>query len=321
MRYKPYGEDRDTGSALVTDRKFTGQTEDEAAGLYWYASRAYDPATGRFVSPDPIVPDPTNPQSLNRYSYVYNNPLGYTDPTGHYNVKDDTAWYREYLDRHNQAPSTSDEAYRQASMEAALRGQDFSVEYWTGEIERAASNVADSVGRAASSVADSVGRAASSVADSANRALFDAAVSAAHLVHGPQAEAYGAARLAASKYALDQSEWNAVLHAYWSGTLTIDRGPAEAWRITYEYEQINMEEGQETIDLVMDTYNNQVGIDIASGLPLNQRNRSNLMDRILQAEREGILWKIVGEQLKPTSPVKDVLPLDVIASPNQFHQR
>ena len=70
MRYKPYGEDRDAGDALVTDRKFTGQTEDEAAGLYWYASRAYDPAIGRFVSPDPIVPAPANPQSLNRYSYV-----------------------------------------------------------------------------------------------------------------------------------------------------------------------------------------------------------------------------------------------------------
>ena len=48
MRYKPYGEDRDTGSSLNTDRKFTGQTEDEAAGLYWYASRAYDPEIGRF---------------------------------------------------------------------------------------------------------------------------------------------------------------------------------------------------------------------------------------------------------------------------------
>ena len=46
MRYKPYGEDRDTGSSLNTDRKFTGQTEDEAAGLYWYASRAYDPRLG-----------------------------------------------------------------------------------------------------------------------------------------------------------------------------------------------------------------------------------------------------------------------------------
>ena len=44
MRYRPFGEDRDAGTGLNTDRKFTGQTEDEAAGLYWYASRAYDPA-------------------------------------------------------------------------------------------------------------------------------------------------------------------------------------------------------------------------------------------------------------------------------------
>jgi hypothetical protein len=38
---------------------------------------------GRFLSPDPIVPNPANPQDLNRYTYVYNNPLRYTDPTGH----------------------------------------------------------------------------------------------------------------------------------------------------------------------------------------------------------------------------------------------
>jgi hypothetical protein len=38
---------------------------------------------GRFISPDPIVPDPGNPQSLNRYSYVGNNPVNLTDPSGH----------------------------------------------------------------------------------------------------------------------------------------------------------------------------------------------------------------------------------------------
>ena len=98
MRYEPYGEDRDTGNALVTDRKFTGQTEDEAAGLYWYASRAYDPAIGRFVMPDPIVPVPGNPQALNRYSYVYNNPLRYTDPSGHDPLDED--WENEWHNNH-----------------------------------------------------------------------------------------------------------------------------------------------------------------------------------------------------------------------------
>ena len=41
------------------------------------------PNTNRMASPDTIIPNPTNPQSFNRYSYVNNNPVNYTDPTGH----------------------------------------------------------------------------------------------------------------------------------------------------------------------------------------------------------------------------------------------
>ena len=51
-----------------------------------------------------------------------------------------------------------------------MQGRDFSVEYWAGEIERAASNVVDSVSRALNNVADSVSRAPSNVVDSASRA-------------------------------------------------------------------------------------------------------------------------------------------------------
>jgi len=42
------------------------------------------PTLGRFTQPDTIVPNPGNPQSLNRYSYVGNNPVRYVDPSGHY---------------------------------------------------------------------------------------------------------------------------------------------------------------------------------------------------------------------------------------------
>jgi len=52
-------------------------------------ARQYDPYLNRFLSPDSIVPNPANPQSLNRYSYVLNNPLKYTDPTGHREILDE----------------------------------------------------------------------------------------------------------------------------------------------------------------------------------------------------------------------------------------
>ncbi len=46
--------------------------------------RVYDPQIGRFLSADPYIQDPYNTQSYNRYSYVMNNPLKYTDPTGNF---------------------------------------------------------------------------------------------------------------------------------------------------------------------------------------------------------------------------------------------
>ena len=53
-------------------------------GLIYMNARYYLPEVGRFISADTIVPDPGNPQSYNRYSYVNNNPVNNTDPTGHW---------------------------------------------------------------------------------------------------------------------------------------------------------------------------------------------------------------------------------------------
>ncbi|BCX05926.1 MAG: hypothetical protein KatS3mg053_3864 [Candidatus Roseilinea sp.] len=80
--YHPYGSVRASSGALPTKRTFTGQIADET-GLYFYNARYYAPALGRFISADPLVPEPGNPQALNRYAYVRNNPLRYTDPSGH----------------------------------------------------------------------------------------------------------------------------------------------------------------------------------------------------------------------------------------------
>ena len=52
-------------------------------------ARYYDARIGRWTSADTIVPDPANPQSLNRYAYVVNNPVKYRDPSGHVYCLDD----------------------------------------------------------------------------------------------------------------------------------------------------------------------------------------------------------------------------------------
>jgi RHS repeat-associated protein len=83
--YYPYGVTRYGGTGLPTDRRFTGQREEASLGsLYDYGARAYSPILGRFLSADTLVPSPGNPQALNRYAYAQNNPLKYTDPSGHF---------------------------------------------------------------------------------------------------------------------------------------------------------------------------------------------------------------------------------------------
>ena len=80
--YYPFGETW-YNSGNATHYKFTGQEEDPETGLYYYGARYYDPVIGRFISADSIVPDFSNPQTLNRYSYCINNPIILTDPNGH----------------------------------------------------------------------------------------------------------------------------------------------------------------------------------------------------------------------------------------------
>ncbi len=82
--YYPYGQVRTSTGSLPTERTFTGQVIDaDSTGLLFFNARYYDGALGRFISADTLVPQPGNPQSLNRYSFVLNAPTKYTDPSGH----------------------------------------------------------------------------------------------------------------------------------------------------------------------------------------------------------------------------------------------
>ncbi|NQZ11383.1 MAG: hypothetical protein HRT35_29880, partial [Algicola sp.] len=66
----------------ITTRGFTGHEMLDQVGLIHMGGRVFDAHLGRFLQADPIIQAPTNSQSYNRYSYVLNNPLSYTDPSG-----------------------------------------------------------------------------------------------------------------------------------------------------------------------------------------------------------------------------------------------
>jgi len=73
----------------------TGKERDSESGNDYFGARYYGSSMGRFLSPDPAgvgYADPSNPQSLNLYSYVYNNPLINIDPSGMECVWDDGSY-------------------------------------------------------------------------------------------------------------------------------------------------------------------------------------------------------------------------------------
>jgi RHS repeat-associated protein len=69
--------------ASAVTRGYTGQENMPAACAVNLNARLYDPTIARMMSADPTIPDPMDGQSFNRFSYVANNPLALTDPTGY----------------------------------------------------------------------------------------------------------------------------------------------------------------------------------------------------------------------------------------------
>ena len=97
MRFDPWGRRTDAASGsdltdmaattfdhCATTRGFTGHEMLDEVGVVHMNGRIYDPSLARFLQADPYVQFPSNLQNHNRYSYVMNNPLSYTDPSGNF---------------------------------------------------------------------------------------------------------------------------------------------------------------------------------------------------------------------------------------------
>jgi len=87
-QFDPYGQTltewSSSGNTNLNTKKFTGYERD-ASGLDYAGGRMYNSGRGRFMQPDPMgleATKKTEPQSLNRYSYVWNDPVNFNDPSG-----------------------------------------------------------------------------------------------------------------------------------------------------------------------------------------------------------------------------------------------
>lgn len=80
--YSAYGRTSARTGASRIPYRFAGEETDPESGLIYLRARYYDPATGRFLSRDPLAPDPGNPASFNLFLYAEANPVNRTDPSG-----------------------------------------------------------------------------------------------------------------------------------------------------------------------------------------------------------------------------------------------
>ncbi|HEU0073641.1 MAG TPA: RHS repeat-associated core domain-containing protein [Dehalococcoidia bacterium] len=80
--YDVFGAVRNLTGSQPNDFTFAGEQVDGSTGLQYLRARYYDPEVGRFISKDQWPPSSRNPQSLNLYAYVQNNPPKYVDPLG-----------------------------------------------------------------------------------------------------------------------------------------------------------------------------------------------------------------------------------------------
>lgn len=97
MSYDPWGQRRNADAwnqaspggylaamLAITPRGYTGHEHVDAMGIIHMNGRIYDPKLARFLQADPFIEDAS---TLNRYTYVHNNPLAYTDPSGYFSLR------------------------------------------------------------------------------------------------------------------------------------------------------------------------------------------------------------------------------------------
>ena len=120
--YEPFGKMLDTannnGASKSTTllRSFTGHFAEDDEGLYYCHARWYDADIGRFLQADSVL------DGFNRYAYCHNNPIGFTDPSGEYSLREECRRGQKKLKAWNNHLHPERERHGRERHEAMQRG-------------------------------------------------------------------------------------------------------------------------------------------------------------------------------------------------------
>jgi RHS repeat-associated protein len=123
---------------LVTQRGFTDHEHLDDAQLIHMNGRVYDYNLGRFLSVDPFIQKPSNSQSTNPYSYLMNNPLSGTDPTGYFKEPGETGFYAGLVIGVAWGTTSVESAQEIADVESSVGNHSLQGAGETGEVLRGA---------------------------------------------------------------------------------------------------------------------------------------------------------------------------------------
>jgi RHS repeat-associated protein len=251
------------------DRGYTGHEHLQGVGLINMNTRLYDPLLHRFLAPDNIIQDPYNTQDYNRYAYVLNNPLKYTDPTGN---------ARPNLEENNgSSGSNAFNSFLNANFSGPLPGFSSNYDTWSTTAWMSNPNYGQTIGF--KGYTDSKGRYHGLTFYDADRFLEIAVPSIGNDPNNTinsNAGSQGGAVKQEGPYKTVHSSWEAVKHYY-----TGDGQPVQL--------------GRETVEAVLNNkkfkavYNN---IKSGNVNTTNGRFNLNLTKSIFHVGRTNVTWSI-----------------------------
>jgi len=116
--YDAFGNILDQTGVLSNNILYAGYQYDSETGLYYLNARMYDPVTARFMQEDTFTGDRNDPLSLNLYTYCHNEPLMYSDPTGHTEYSDPGGYGTYYSNQAQAQQKAQQQTQNQADFDS-----------------------------------------------------------------------------------------------------------------------------------------------------------------------------------------------------------